>query len=425
MRADFLARAGAILDASLDYEETLRSVAADRGPRGRRLVRGERPRRRRRAAGGRHRARRPEPARARRRDQPPLPARPDARTAARYRVARSGETELRAARSPTRCSSPASPTPSTSTLVRRLGPALGHHRAAAAPAAATFGTFTPGQRRVRPAASSRPTSSSPRSSRARAGDGDRQRPALHRAQPHRPHAAGQAAARAPARDPAARCMAARYRAAGELNEVGGDFYDVFPRSPTEWALVVGDVSGKGAGGGRRHRAGPLHAARRARSRTTPPERRPAAAQHRDAATTTRRSSPPSSLAYRRRRPDGEHRRAPRAGRPPAAGRRAPRRDASRCVGPLRRRCSALRARHRRCTTSTSASRPGDVLLLYTDGVTEAGPRRTPFGEAGLRRLLSALARRSRRRPSSTPSSAPWSPRSRASRATTSRCSPSG
>src|SRR4051794_7965978 len=42
-------------------------------------------------------------------------------------------------------------------------------------------------------------------------------------------------------------MAARYRAAGELNEVGGDFYDVFQRSPTEWAIVVGDVSGKGAG----------------------------------------------------------------------------------------------------------------------------------------------------------------------------------
>src|SRR3954447_21741402 len=41
-------------------------------------------------------------------------------------------------------------------------------------------------------------------------------------------------------------LAARYRAAGELNEVGGDFYDVFPRSGTDWALVVGDVSGKGA-----------------------------------------------------------------------------------------------------------------------------------------------------------------------------------
>jgi serine phosphatase RsbU (regulator of sigma subunit)/PAS domain-containing protein len=38
---------------------------------------------------------------------------------------------------------------------------------------------------------------------------------------------------------------ARYRAAGELNEVGGDFYDVFPRTDG-WMLVIGDVVGKGA-----------------------------------------------------------------------------------------------------------------------------------------------------------------------------------
>src|SRR5213079_3129550 len=35
-------------------------------------------------------------------------------------------------------------------------------------------------------------------------------------------------------------------AAGELNRVGGDFYDVFGRGPNEWAVVIGDVSGKGA-----------------------------------------------------------------------------------------------------------------------------------------------------------------------------------
>jgi serine phosphatase RsbU (regulator of sigma subunit) len=32
----------------------------------------------------------------------------------------------------------------------------------------------------------------------------------------------------------------------------------------------------------------------------------------------------------------------------------------------------------------------EVLLLYTDGVTEAGPRRTPFGEPGLISVLSGM-----------------------------------
>jgi serine phosphatase RsbU (regulator of sigma subunit) len=42
-------------------------------------------------------------------------------------------------------------------------------------------------------------------------------------------------------------VAVRYRAAGELNEVGGDFYDIFPSaSEGNWMLVIGDVSGKGA-----------------------------------------------------------------------------------------------------------------------------------------------------------------------------------
>jgi serine phosphatase RsbU (regulator of sigma subunit) len=40
-------------------------------------------------------------------------------------------------------------------------------------------------------------------------------------------------------------IAARYRAAGELIEVGGDFYDVFPDNGA-WLVLVGDVSGKGA-----------------------------------------------------------------------------------------------------------------------------------------------------------------------------------
>src|SRR3954470_15302793 len=39
-------------------------------------------------------------------------------------------------------------------------------------------------------------------------------------------------------------LAASYRAAGEGNEVGGDFYDVFAQADGSFALVVGDVCGR-------------------------------------------------------------------------------------------------------------------------------------------------------------------------------------
>jgi serine phosphatase RsbU (regulator of sigma subunit) len=39
-------------------------------------------------------------------------------------------------------------------------------------------------------------------------------------------------------------VAARFRAAGETSDVGGDFYDLFP-SGDAWMVVVGDVTGKG------------------------------------------------------------------------------------------------------------------------------------------------------------------------------------
>jgi sigma-B regulation protein RsbU (phosphoserine phosphatase) len=40
-------------------------------------------------------------------------------------------------------------------------------------------------------------------------------------------------------------MAARYRAAGATNVVGGDFYDVFEVGAGAWAVILGDVSGFG------------------------------------------------------------------------------------------------------------------------------------------------------------------------------------
>src|SRR5207237_2894197 len=40
-------------------------------------------------------------------------------------------------------------------------------------------------------------------------------------------------------------VAVRYQAAGEGTDVGGDFYDVFEAREGAWALVIGDVCGKG------------------------------------------------------------------------------------------------------------------------------------------------------------------------------------
>jgi sigma-B regulation protein RsbU (phosphoserine phosphatase) len=41
-------------------------------------------------------------------------------------------------------------------------------------------------------------------------------------------------------------VAAAYRPAGDGEEVGGDFYDVIQLGPQEWAATIGDVCGKGA-----------------------------------------------------------------------------------------------------------------------------------------------------------------------------------
>jgi PAS domain S-box-containing protein len=40
-------------------------------------------------------------------------------------------------------------------------------------------------------------------------------------------------------------LAARYRPAGEGIDIGGDFYDVLPLANGEWAVLIGDVCGKG------------------------------------------------------------------------------------------------------------------------------------------------------------------------------------
>jgi serine phosphatase RsbU (regulator of sigma subunit) len=182
-------------------------------------------------------------------------------------------------------------------------------------------------------------------------------------------------------------LAARYRAAGELNEVGGDFYDVFPRSADEWAMVVGDVSGKGAEAAAitalaRYtlRAGafdddePAKALRRLNT---------ALLAHDDTS-----QFATAVLAYVAATDDDRMRvRLSLAGHPPAVVLRYDGRvETTGAFGTM----LGLRADPAFHATELVLAR-GDVLLLYTDGVTEAGARSEPFGERGLVDLLGMLA----------------------------------
>jgi serine phosphatase RsbU (regulator of sigma subunit)/PAS domain-containing protein len=182
-------------------------------------------------------------------------------------------------------------------------------------------------------------------------------------------------------------LAARYRAAGELNEVGGDFYDVFPRSAEEWAIVVGDVSGKGpeaaavtAVARYTLRAGaldddePAKALRRLNGVLRPADD---SAQYATAV-----------LAYLSTADDGRLEvRLSLAGHPPAM---VLRRDGA--VDPIGSFGDMLAMVAEPVFHETEfVLDPGDTLLLYTDGVTEAGPRTRPFGEFGFPELLRTLA----------------------------------
>ena len=181
-------------------------------------------------------------------------------------------------------------------------------------------------------------------------------------------------------------MAARYRAAGELNEVGGDFYDVFQRSPTEWALVVGDVSGKGAEAAA-VTALARYTLRAAALDDVPPS---AALRRLNAAMLYDDTSQFATvvMAYLSAGPEGGiDLRVALAGHPAPAIVRSDGRVEM--VG----RYGTMAGLHADIEVHDAAVRlaADELLLLYTDGVTEAGPRDAPFGEAGLVAVLKGLA----------------------------------
>lgn len=177
---------------------------------------------------------------------------------------------------------------------------------------------------------------------------------------------------------------ALYSAAGELNEVGGDFYDVFDYGQERWMLVIGDVCGKGprAAGVTALTRHTLRAA--AMSGLRPREmldtlHRALLAQPEGAdvctvclVTMSRRSHGSMALTVA------------------LAGHLQPilmdRAGATRQIG---RSGTLLGVIDPVEVVETEAEMaPGETLLLYTDGVPEAGRSERQLGEQGLMELLS-------------------------------------
>ena len=177
-------------------------------------------------------------------------------------------------------------------------------------------------------------------------------------------------------------VAARYRAAGEGNEVGGDFYDVFQGGRNAWWFVVGDVSGKGPraaaiAGLARHT---LHAV--AMEKRSP--KRLLTALHSTLEHGEGRGEYCTvCCAHLRLDPRGNGARLSVAcgGHPPPIIRRADRSiEVANCPGPL----LGFPLRETRFVQQTLNLTAGDMVVLYTDGITEAHQRNEPlFGQERL------------------------------------------
>ena len=181
-------------------------------------------------------------------------------------------------------------------------------------------------------------------------------------------------------------IAASYLPGSSVVDVVGDFYDVFQTSHDSWALTIGDVCGKGV---------------EAATVT-------ALARYTIRAAAVTRSSPAQVLrllneAMRRQHPDSERfvtatyltvaqdegavrARLSLGGHPPALCRRA---DGT--VTTLGRPGTVLGVLDDvDLHDVTLTLSPGDVLLLYTDGVTESRRGGDMFGDQRLQELLARL-----------------------------------
>jgi PAS domain S-box-containing protein len=175
-------------------------------------------------------------------------------------------------------------------------------------------------------------------------------------------------------------IAGRYRAAGEGNEVGGDFYDVFQVRRNEWWFVIGDVSGKGpeaaaiAGLAR-------HTLRAVALQERTPRRLLTALHHTLAHGEGNGEFCTVCCALLELNPEGARLLLASAGHPPPLIRRASGAvEVATCSGPL----LGMTLRQLAFEQQLVMLDPGDSVLLYTDGITEAHHRNQElFGEERL------------------------------------------
>ncbi|MBW3549145.1 MAG: SpoIIE family protein phosphatase [Actinobacteria bacterium] len=185
-------------------------------------------------------------------------------------------------------------------------------------------------------------------------------------------------------------LATRYHPAGEGVDVGGDFYDVFQTSPRAWGIVVGDVCGKGAEAARLT-ALARYTVRAASMQARTPSRilamlNEALLRH-NSLEVDDGDERFASVVYAslRRTSDGISLAVSSGGHPPAL---LVQPDGT--VRPVGTGGTLLGLfGNAELVDEALELHPGDVLVLYTDGVTEA---RGPGGELGQEGLTEVLRR---------------------------------
>jgi phosphoserine phosphatase RsbU/P len=180
-------------------------------------------------------------------------------------------------------------------------------------------------------------------------------------------------------------LAAVYRPAGRCDEVGGDFYDVFESRDGDWIVSIGDVRGKGAG------AAVVTALARytLRAAAIRVEEPALVLETLNEVLLREEDDASCTVAYARVRldPAGSCRVTVACGGHPLPLLLRPAAP-SRPVGEPGTLLGLLGTIE--VSDVTTALRPGDALVFYTDGVTEARGPLGFFGEEGLAALLDTM-----------------------------------